>query len=363
MARSGDRRRDVTVADVARVAGVAKATASRALGNYGAVSEAVRERVWAAARELDYRPNELARSMNTGRSMSIGVVVGDIENGYFGLAMRGITDTARRAGYDVVLANTSESVDAEVDAVKLLLDKRVDGLIVSPASAYATQHLDDARGTGRPIVLLDRRLHGLDLPSVEVDIAPAAQAATAALIDAGHRRIAFVSALTTDGPVFTGLPLGVSSVADRLEGVLRALRQADLEVSAELVRFGATSRAATRRIIQELLELPAPPTALLASDSVVALDVLLALRELGLVVPDDVSFVAFDDFSWAELITPPLTIVSQPIHQVGVAAAETLLLLLQGGKPAEQRLRLVAELVQRGSIARPGAAAGRGLAG
>ncbi|GAA4752162.1 LacI family DNA-binding transcriptional regulator [Modestobacter marinus] len=341
------------MADVARLAGVSKATASRALGNYGAVSETVRERVATAARELDYRPNELARSMNTGRSMSIGVVVGDIENGYFGLAMRGITDTARRAGYDVVLANTSESVEAEIDAVKVLLDKRVDGLIISPASAYETQHLHDARDTGRPIVLLDRRLPGLDVPSVEVDIAPAARAATTALIESGHRRIAFISALTTDGPEFTGLPLGVSSVTDRLEGMLQALGAAGLDVSADLIRFGAVSRETTRQIVRQLFELPDPPTAVLASDSVIALDVLLALRERGLTVPDEVSFVAFDDFSWAELIDPPLTIVSQPVHQVGVTAAEVLLLMLQGGRPATQRHTLVADLVNRGSTGRP----------
>jgi LacI family transcriptional regulator len=343
----------VTVADVARLAGVSKATASRALGNYGAVSEAVRKRVSAAAAQLDYRPNELARSMNTGRSKSMGVIVGDIENAYFGLAMRGITDAAKQAGYDVILANTSESVDAEIDAVKVLLDKRVDGLIVAPASAYETEHLRDAHATGRPLVLLDRRVQDLDVPSVEVDIAPAAQAATAQLIHSGHRRIAFISALTTDDESFTGFPLGVSSVADRLDGILRALPGSGAESSTELIRFRATNRESTRRIVEELLASPDPATALLASDSLVAMNVLLALRELGVGVPDDVSFVAFDDFSWAELISPPLTMVSQPIHEVGMAAAETLLLLLRGETPKEQRRRLVAQLVNRESIGRP----------
>src|ERR671921_1781330 len=116
MSTDASRRRDVTVADVAKAAQVSKAQAARALGNYGAVSDDVRERVLAAAEELDYRPNELARSMNTGKSKTIGVIVGDIENGYFGLAMRGVSDTAKASGFDVILVNTDEDTTAEVDA-------------------------------------------------------------------------------------------------------------------------------------------------------------------------------------------------------------------------------------------------------
>ena len=108
MSTDGSRRRDVTVADVAKAAQVSKAQAARALGNYGAVSDDVRERVLAAAEELEYRPNELARSMNTGKSNTIGVVVGDIENPHFGLATRGITDTAKKSGYNVIIINTDE---------------------------------------------------------------------------------------------------------------------------------------------------------------------------------------------------------------------------------------------------------------
>lgn len=150
MSSNNPRRRDVTVADVAKAAQVSKAQAARALGNYGAVSDDVRERVLAAAEELAYRPNELARSMNTGKSNTIGVVVGDIENPHFGLATRGITDTAKKAGFNVILINTDEDVSAEVDAVQVLLDKRVDGLIVAPASSLKTGHLQRVQEAARP---------------------------------------------------------------------------------------------------------------------------------------------------------------------------------------------------------------------
>src|SRR5690349_3291334 len=148
MSSAGSRRRDVTVADVAKAAQVSKAQAARALGNYGAVSDEVRERVLAAAEELSYRPNELARSMNTGKSHTIGVVVGDIENPHFGLVTRGITDVAKKSGYNVILTNTDEDLASEIDAVRVLRDKRVDGLIVAPASSTETAHLKQVQESG-----------------------------------------------------------------------------------------------------------------------------------------------------------------------------------------------------------------------
>ena len=351
MVEPGDRQRATTVADVARRAGVSKATAARALGDYGAVSDSVRERVQAAAEDLDYRPNELARSMNTGRSKTIGVIVGDIENGYFGLAMRGISDTAKAAGYDVILINTSENVQTEIDAVRVLLDKRVDGLIVAPASSFHIEHLRRVDDSGRPLVLLDRRVPGLEAVSVEVDIAPSASAATAALLDAGHTRIAFVSALQTEGEGYSDrLELRVSSVTDRLAGIVSALRSHGIEPSADLIRFGALGPERTRAITGELLELEDPPTAILASDSLIALDVLRTLRDRGLRVPDDLSFVMFDDFDWAALTDPPLTVVAQPIYDVGVAAATILLRRLAGLPHDDVRARLPATLVLRDSV-------------
>jgi LacI family transcriptional regulator len=351
MVEPGERQRAVTVADVARRAGVSKATAARALGDYGAVSDSVRERVQAAAEELDYRPNELARSMNTGKSKTIGVIVGDIENGYFGLAMRGISDTAKAAGYDVILINTSEDVQAEIDAVRVLLDKRVDGLIVAPASSFETEHLRRVDDSGRPLVLLDRRVPGLEAVSVQVDIAPSASDATTALLDAGHTRIAFVSALQTGGEGYSeGLDLRVSSVTDRLAGILQALRSHGIEPSVDLIRFGAQGSERTRAITEDLLALEDPPTAILASDSLIALDVLRTLRDRGLRVPDDLSFVMFDDFDWAALTDPPLTVVAQPIYDVGVAAATILLRRLAGLPHDDVAARLPATLVLRDSI-------------
>ncbi|YCH06186.1 LacI family DNA-binding transcriptional regulator [Arthrobacter sp. alpha11c] len=354
MSTDGSRRRDVTVADVAKAAQVSKAQAARALGNYGAVSDDVRERVLAAAEGLGYRPNELARSMNTGKSNTIGVVVGDIENPHFGLATRGITDTAKKSGYNVILINTDEERAAEVDAVQVLLDKRVDGLIVAPASSVETSHLKEVRDSGRPLVLLDRAAEGLDVETFAVDMGTISYESTKYLIQAGHRRIAFVSTVRTDGPYVAGMTLDSSQISDRLEGIRRAFEEEGLSQPIDLVRLNAGDADSIMRITRDLLKGPDAATAIIASDGLIALSVVEAIQESGLSIPSDVSLLMYDDFAWTRLTTPPLTVIAQPVYEMGMAAATALIRLIEGRKsssPAGPPLE--ARLVLRGSIGSP----------
>src|SRR5829696_555522 len=230
MKNSETPKRLVTVQDVAQWAGVSKATAARVLGRYGTTSSAVKEKVLAVAKELGYQANELARSMTTGRSGTIGVIVGDIENPYFGLAVRGISDAASAAGFDVILANSGEEIEKERDAVRVLTGKRVDGLIVTPACASEARHLQEVHRSGRPLVLLDRGVQGLQVDMVVCDDKDAASAATQLLIEAGHRRIAYISAIDSDDPVYKGRhQIDVSTVMERIDGFLDASQQAGIE--------------------------------------------------------------------------------------------------------------------------------------
>ncbi|MFJ5697171.1 LacI family DNA-binding transcriptional regulator [Arthrobacter sp. NPDC093139] len=362
MSSDGARRRDVTVADVARAAQVSKAQAARALGNYGAVSEDVRERVLAAAEELEYRPNELARSMNTGKSHTIGVVVGDIENPHFGLATRGITDTAKKSGFNVILINTDENTAAEVDAVRVLLDKRVDGLIIAPASSVETQHLRRVRDSGRPLVLLDRAAEGLDVQTVAVDMAPIAYESTRHLLDAGHRRIAFISTLRTDAAYSPDMRLDSSQIADRLDGMRRAFADAGCPFPEDLVRLNAGAAESIRNLTREVLLGDDAATAVVASDGLIALSVLEAIQQLGLAVPGDVSFMMYDDFAWTRLTTPPLTVVAQPVYEMGAAAAAALIRQIEGRSPVAPAPEFNAKLIQRGSVGIVPAASGESVA-
>lgn len=345
--------KEATVADVALRAGVSKAQAARALGAYGAVSDTVRDLVLAAAEEMGYRPNQLARSMNTGKSQTLGVVVGDIENPYFGLAVRGISDTARSHGYNVILLNTSEQLALEEEAVQVLLDKRVDGFIIAPCSTNSTKHLREIGDRGRPLVLFDRWVVDIDLDVVSVDFEQVSIESTRYLLAAGHTRIAYISSLNTGGLAYSPeTALGGSPVTQRIGGISAALRERGHELDPSLIKLNAMDPEAVDVAVGELLDLSDPPTAFVASDSLIAQGTLAALKNRGLKIPDDVSFMMYDDFPWTDLITPPLTVVRQPIYEMGATAASRVLCLIDGTDPGPMPL-LKAEVIYRDSITAP----------
>ncbi|MHA7181558.1 LacI family DNA-binding transcriptional regulator [Arthrobacter sp. MDB2-24] len=349
--------RYTTVADVARLAQVSKAQAARALGGYGAVSDEVRSRVLAAAETLQYHPNELARSMNTGRSKTIGVVVGDIENPYFSLAMRGIYDTSKAGGFDVILINTGEDLATEIDAVNVLLDKRVDGMIVAPVTRSSSTHLNRVVDSGRPVVLLDRKLPSLPVDSVVAEMRQVSYEAARHLLDEGHTRVGYISSLDVGGVGFTlDLDLGTNPVTERLAGIRQAFNEAGVALPTDLIRLGAGKQHSIGDLVQALVTGPDPATAIVASDSVIALEALAELQRAGVRIPDDVSFLMFDELPWAGLMTPPITVVAQPVYDQGVAAAALLLRRIGGDRSEPEHLALPSRLIRRGSVAPVGSA-------
>ncbi|HEX8048137.1 LacI family DNA-binding transcriptional regulator [Rhizobium sp.] len=347
-------KRSVTVADVAKAAKVSKATAARVLGGYGVVSDKIRAQVMAAAAELEYRPNELARSMTTGKSGIIGVIVGDIENAFFSLAVRGISDAARVAGFNVIIANSGEQLDTEKSAVDLLIGKRVDGLIVTPARCDRMEHLQDIRRVGVPLVLFDRSIPALGVDSVTGDDRDAAMNATRHLLEAGHRRIAYISAMDTIADPFAdSRQISNSAVRERVEGFLSAQTDAGLKDPEYYVRLGATNQQRTDVLVKRLLAEENPPTALVASDSLVGLRVFRSLQSLNLSIPRDISMISFLDADWTTVTAPPITVVDQPVYEMGKRAAERLISRLNGKEPPVERTIVKTSLIQRGSVAAP----------
>lgn len=339
-----------TIADVARAAGVSRATAARVLGGYGYSGAEVRQQVLKAAKRLAYQPNELARSMATGRSKTIGVVVADIENLYFARAIRAITDTARANGFGVVLANTDEDIGLEREAVRVLLANRVDGLIVSPTSSSEVDHLVGAREMGCPFVLLDRRVPALNADTFAIDNFHAAHQAVTSLIQKGHKGIALVS----NAPSARERQSLISSVRERIDGYRAALHDAGIRIPQRLTVLGGWDAENLARQLRKLCQAANRPTAFLATDSSVALVLLAVLRELDLSIPDDVSIICFDDADWTAAVTPPLTVVSQPIKELATTATEDLIARLQGdARTVSEETLLQATLVGRGSVAAP----------
>lgn len=339
-----------TVADVAREAGVSKAQAARALGSYGAVSEEVLSRVLAAAERLDYRPNELARSMNTGRSNTLGVIVGDIENPHFGLALRGISDVARLAGYNVILSNTDENLQAEQEAVRVLLEKQVDGIIVAPCSSREGEHLTQIVNAGRALKLFDRAVHALDVEAISADFRQSALQATTELLNAGHQRIAYVTSLNCPQPYRTPNDLGLTPVAQRVAGMEHAFALAQLSLDPSLIKTNATDERAIAQIVEELFIDSVAPTAVMASDNLIAMSLLREFAQRGLQIPQDISFVMYDDFPWTELVTPPLSVIAQPVYEMGREAARRIIAQIRGEDPGPMPA-FEATFIRRHSIA------------
>lgn len=341
-----------TVADVAREAHVSKAQAARALGGYGAVSEEVATRVSHAAAKLGYRPNELARSMNTGRSNTLGVIVGDIENPHFGLALRGISDVARQAGYHVILSNSDEQVAIEQEAVRVMLDKRVDGIIVAPCSSAAAdnQHLLQVLADGRALTLFDRAVDSLAAEVISVDFTATAQETTLELLKLGHRRIAYVTSLHCREGYRRPADLGLTPVVQRVAGMERAFQHAGIAFQPELIKTGASDPTAIKRIVTDLFSGRLPPTAVIASDSLIAQALLREFILRGLRIPQDLSFVMYDNFPWTEIVSPPLSVIEQPVYEMGREAARRLIAQIRGDSAGDQP-DFTTHFIRRGSVA------------
>lgn len=341
----------VTVADVARAANVSKATAARVLGGYGVASKTTREAVNRAAARLGYVANDLARSMSTGRTGLIGVVVGDIENAFFSKAVRGISDTANAAGLNVVITNSGEALEQEREMVSVLLRQRVAGIIVAPTDARTVDHLETAIAAGTPVVTLDRHLPGLKADSVCGDDYDAAGRVVRSLHRRGHRDIAYITALAD--PIRQSGDLDdipILAVRERLRGFVDASREAGVDRPEQLIFTNAVNEDEIFRIIATLSARQPRITAILASDSLVGADVFRALAGHGIRVPRDMSLVSWFDADWTTIASPSVSVVDQPTYEFGAQAAECLIERINGRTGEPRRLLIPTNLIERASV-------------
>lgn len=325
-----------TIKDVAREAGVSVATVSRALSGAQGVSEEARERVMAASRRVGYRPNAVARSLRMEATKTLGLVIPNVMNPFFTAVARAVEDAAQEAGYSLVLGNTDEDPEKEARYLDVLLEKRVDGILMSPARAESA-HLEEVARSGVPVVFLDRYVEAVDAPVVRADGRRAVGELVGCLAELGHERLAVIS-----GPTET------VSGRERLEAFLEGAKARGLPVADRYVKVGDFRRESGELAMRELLALEDPPTAVFAANNLMALGALRALDAVGARLPEDVSFASFDDVSWFELMKPPVTAIAQPIAKLGAAAARILTEVVEDGTRPESVV-LEAELVLRGS--------------
>ena len=307
----------VTLEDIARALNVSKMTVSRAINNHPEISSETRARILATAQKMNYRPNQFARALTTRQSYLIGIVVPDLMHSYFAEICRGVEAHARPAGYQNLICSTDEEARKEMDEIEALLS-RTDGLIV--ASALSTNEAKFYRrllSEGANIVLIDRLLDGLRCSAVTTDDVEVGRLATEHLIKLSHRKIGHLR-----GP-------NVSTSLKRAQGYEQAMKKAKLKPLVHECGFTESKGYAAMKNWIAAGDLP---SAIFAANDPSAIGAMEAMHDAGLKVPDDVAFVGAGSIHYGDMLRVPLTTVSWSTAEMGQAAAQLLLELIDGKK-------------------------------
>ncbi|HXV52829.1 MAG TPA: LacI family DNA-binding transcriptional regulator [Solirubrobacterales bacterium] len=333
-----------TLKDVAALAGVHPGTASRAINvdTRDLVNEETARRVLAAADELGYRPNPIARGLKTSRSYTVGVLIPDLTNPLFPRIVRGIQDKLEESGYIPLIANTDNDPARERADIEAMRARQVDGLITATAHRHDDLAIDGAGGE-LPVVLVNRRHEQGTRPSVVADDRLGVRLAIEHLVALGHRRIAHLAG-----------PQDLSTGYLRLQGYREALADAGIEYDDELVLAAdAFVEEEGQRLCNELLDRGLEVTAIFAGNDLMALGCYDAFVARGIVCPDQISVVGFNDMPFAAWFDPPLTTVHLPQYEIGERAAELLLERLRDPAAEPTQMLLEPTLAVRGSTAPP----------
>jgi LacI family transcriptional regulator len=327
-----------TMADVARLAGVSIATVSHVLNGTRTVRPETRALVLDAVRAADYTPNTVAQALATARTTTIGLALPAISNPFLGELIHAIEAESARQGYTLLLVDPHEDPDYEDTVVRRLQGRRVDGVLLAP-SARPQAALRHLTSRGVPTVLVDRLIDAR-MDQVGSENVEAVAGLVAHLAGTGHERIALVA----------GHP-GLQTTIERVEGYRLGLRRAGL--SAELLVDGHSAEEPARVAVHALLARAAPPTAVITANNSMTIGAMQAFREAGLRVPEDLALACFDDFPWADLFAPRLTVVAQPFADIGREAVRLLLRRMADPTAPPQTIRLPPRFVHRDSCGCP----------
>jgi LacI family transcriptional regulator, galactose operon repressor len=330
----------VNLKQVAVLAGVSTATVSHVLNDSARVSPKLRERVLKVARELNYQPNSLARSLVTRRSQVVGMVITDIMNPFYGALTRGAEDVLAREGYTLLVGNSDGNIEKEEAYYRTFLAKRLDGLLlITCPTEYPPAYLSRHNAEETPVVMMNRNYPGVRADLVIADSEEGSCRAVAHLLEMGHRHIGII----------TGPARHVSS-QQRLLGYKRALQERGFPIQDELIREGQFDAKSGYEQAKWLLTLRDRPTALYALNAAMSMAALRAIFDSGLRCPGDVALVSFDDIDWFDFIRPRITAVVQPSYQLGATSARTILDRISGRLSSPpQRTILKTELIVRES--------------
>ncbi|MGC5328409.1 catabolite control protein A [Brevibacillus sp. SYSU BS000544] len=324
----------ITIYDVAREAGVSMATVSRVVNGNPNVKPTTRKKVLAAIERLGYRPNAVARGLASKKTTTVGVIIPDISSLFFSELARGIEDIATMYKYNIILCNSDQRLEKELQLINTLLEKQVDGLLFM-GGEVKEDHLQALSTAAVPVVLAATRDADNVLPSVTIDHFQAAYDATQSLIEEGHQRIAMIT-----GPLHD--PLGGLV---RFEGYKQALADANIPFKEELVANGNYRYESGLARMSEFLQLAEPPTAVFAASDEMAIGAIHAVQDAGLHVPNNIEVIGYDNIRLAEMVRPRLSTVVQPMYDIG-AVAMRLLTKYMNNEHVEQHVVLLPHRIE-----------------
>jgi len=301
------------------------------------VSPATEVRIRQAIQDLNYEPDHIARSLRARRTLTVGLLVSDIANPFYADIVRGAEDVLSERHYSLILCDTDEAPERELASLRLLRQKKVDGLIIVPTGANVAP-LYEANSAGLPIVLVDRKLPGDLLDTVVVGDQAGAYQATCHLLEHGHRRIGVIIGKAS-----------ISTTDHRRKGYEQALIEHGLSPDPTLVRDGHSSIEGGAAAARELLDLAPRPTAIFSTNNLMTVGLFLAIKQRRLCCPKDIAVASFDDMVWLSVFSPGLTTIAQPNYEIGKRAAELLWDRMAGKQDSPRIIVLPPQLIVRES--------------
>ena len=330
----------LNIKDIAEKAGVSTATVSRVLNGFPGVREKTKKKVMKITSELNYEVNGIARSLRQKKTYKIGVIVGNVLSQFYSILAKSIEDVAIKYGYSVILCNGDDDPEKELNYLKVLRSSRVDGIIIAPTGKNA-DYVNSLMQSNIKIVLVDRLIEGVDCDAILVDNEKGAYTAVKYLIDKGYKKIAII-----DG--FIDRTTG----KERLKGYLRALNENNIPRNDDFIKIKDFKKRSGIVFANELLENKNKPEAIFAANLELTIGVLLSIKNFGLKIPDDIAVIGFDDSDWAQILDPPLTVISQPVYDLGATTAEMLIKNIENNNYEKEKLivTLNTKLIERGSV-------------
>jgi len=336
-------KKKASMKDIAEVVGVSVNTVSQALSNKPGVNKRTRDLIAGTAVKLGYEyENGLSSGAKSSSSGTIGLVITDNANPFFAHVVRGVQNTLWQNKYSLILCNTNEDYARERGAIDTLLEKEVDGIILTPAQSQ-DQDITNLQSARIPFVLMGRHFSNIDIPNVVADDKQGAYKAVEHLIRLGHARILYLNA-----------PGYISSARERLDGYREAFANNGIELDESLVRVCDPSMEAAYNEIKSILLEKLEFTAIFSFSDLMMLGVIKMFQEVGIRVPDDCSLVGFDDIDFISLLTPALTTVCNDKYKLGAKSAGMLLSIIRGEKLPSDTLVIPTHLIIRGSTKKLG---------